>query len=105
MSSMSFRPALRRIGMVFNNGSLVVHVVSEEDSGMYTLAVFNKDFKMKSLCGILWFWPPMPGCGLLFHTLNCQTGLCLLSPLVHRVPIMGFGHLLQNNMQWTYKLQ
>ncbi|XP_049989258.1 carcinoembryonic antigen-related cell adhesion molecule 3-like, partial [Alexandromys fortis] len=47
-NSITWEPAHRRQGMVFENGSLMLQDVTEEDAGIYTLAVLNKDFKIES---------------------------------------------------------
>lgn len=44
-NSISWGPAYRRRGMVYNNVSLMLHDVTEKDAGIYTLSVINKDFK------------------------------------------------------------
>ncbi|KAK7804652.1 hypothetical protein U0070_016165, partial [Myodes glareolus] len=43
----SWGPADRIRGMVYRNGSLLLHNVIENDAGIYTLEVLNKDLKIK----------------------------------------------------------
>ncbi|KAH0502504.1 Carcinoembryonic antigen-related cell adhesion molecule 5 [Microtus ochrogaster] len=47
-NSITWEPAHRRQGMVYENGCLMLQNVTEEDSGIYTLAVLNKDSKTES---------------------------------------------------------
>ncbi|XP_076425725.1 pregnancy-specific glycoprotein 22-like isoform X1 [Peromyscus maniculatus bairdii] len=47
MNSISWGPAHRRRGMVYNNGSMMLWNVNEKDSGIYTLEVSKKDSKIE----------------------------------------------------------
>ena len=47
-NSITWEPAHRRQGMVYENGSLMLQDVTAEDAGMYTLSVLNKDSKVES---------------------------------------------------------
>uniref|UniRef100_A0A8C8UMX1 Ig-like domain-containing protein n=1 Tax=Peromyscus maniculatus bairdii TaxID=230844 RepID=A0A8C8UMX1_PERMB len=47
MNSLSWGPAYRGRGMVYNNGSLMLQDVTENDAGIYTLSVINKDAKIE----------------------------------------------------------
>ncbi|XP_057616789.1 pregnancy-specific glycoprotein 22-like [Chionomys nivalis] len=47
-NSITWEPAHRRQEMVYENGSLMLQDVTEEDAGMYTLAVLNKASKIES---------------------------------------------------------
>ncbi|CAO2626812.1 Pregnancy-specific glycoprotein 22 [Lemmus lemmus] len=47
MYSLSWEPAYKPRGRVYKNGSLKLLNVTEEDAGMYALAVLNKDFKLE----------------------------------------------------------
>ncbi|KAL6030688.1 hypothetical protein STEG23_037414 [Scotinomys teguina] len=47
MNSSSWGPAHRGRGMVYNNGSLMLHDVTEKDEGIYTLSVLRKDVKIE----------------------------------------------------------
>ncbi|KAL1765084.1 carcinoembryonic antigen-related cell adhesion molecule 3-like [Sigmodon hispidus] len=43
MNSISWGPEFRRNGVVYDNGSLMLHDVTEKDTGIYTLSVLKKD--------------------------------------------------------------
>ncbi|CAO2626810.1 Carcinoembryonic antigen-related cell adhesion molecule 3, partial [Lemmus lemmus] len=47
-NSITWEPAHRRQGMVYENGSLMLQGVTEEDAGMYTLSVLNKGSKIEN---------------------------------------------------------
>ncbi|CAH7393467.1 Gm5155 [Phodopus roborovskii] len=47
MNSISWEPAHRKRGMVYRNGSLILHDVTEKDAGIYRLSVINKDFNVE----------------------------------------------------------
>lgn len=47
MHSITWGLAHKRRGMVYFNGSLVLHNVTEKDAGMYTLEVLNKNFDIQ----------------------------------------------------------
>ncbi|XP_059103495.1 pregnancy-specific glycoprotein 22-like [Peromyscus eremicus] len=46
-AAVSWEPAYRERGVVYDNGSLMLKDVTEKDAGMYTLAVLKKDFKIE----------------------------------------------------------
>ncbi|KAL6030687.1 hypothetical protein STEG23_037413, partial [Scotinomys teguina] len=47
LNSISWGPAHRRRGMVYNNGSLILQDVTEKDAGVYTLEVSKKDSEIE----------------------------------------------------------
>ncbi|KAM7340227.1 hypothetical protein ACRRTK_000842 [Alexandromys fortis] len=47
-NSISWEPAFRRQGMVYENGCLMLQNVTEEDAGIYTLEVLKKDSKFEN---------------------------------------------------------
>ncbi|XP_036032642.1 pregnancy-specific glycoprotein 22-like [Onychomys torridus] len=47
MNFLSWGPAHRGRGMLYNNGSMMLRNVTEKDAGTYTLSVINKDAKIE----------------------------------------------------------
>lgn len=47
MYSLSWEPEYEPRGTMYKDGSLMLLNVTEEDAGMYALAILNKDFKIE----------------------------------------------------------